>query len=131
MAARKRKATKRKKRRGPWIHTDWENALRQYPKSSGNIHVIWRKNNWEIAITRIHAHGPGAGWRSRQYGLVITNPKEGNVQYPIRHDDGLIAWDWPESVPKYVQEATVKAYEDYLGGPAYLRRYLDGSYSRY
>ena len=125
MAARKRKTTKKKasKRKSP-THIRRSAAAMGAGVTGGE--TVWERNNWEIEIYKGAFEPEYLGYR-----FVIHNKKTWASEYPLRYSDGLIAFDRPEAIPKYVKAALVRAYEQYLGGPAYLSRYPDRSYSRY
>ena len=38
--------------------------------------------------------------------------RAGGTDYPIRYDDGRIAYEWPERCPKYVKEYVAKLLGD-------------------
>lgn len=123
--APKKKATRKKasKRKRP-THVKRSAAAMGAGVIGGE--TVWRRNNWEIEIFRGPFEPTYLGYR-----LVIHNKKTWFSEYPVRYDDGVIAFDRPEAIPKYVKEALVRTYERYLGDPAYLRRYPDGTVSRY
>jgi hypothetical protein len=52
-------------------------------------------------------------WRIREestwaYDVSVENLKTGFSDVGLVTDDGRILWDWPESVPQYVQEEAYK-----------------------
>ena len=47
--------------------------------------------------------------RISEHSMQLDHPS-GYSQYPIRYDDGRIAYDWPEIVPKYIKKAIEKAF---------------------
>lgn len=120
--ATRRRTTKKKasRRKAPKKKSTRKKAGREGGQT------VWKRNNWEIEIFRGPFEPTYLGYR-----LAILNKKTWFTEHPVRYDNGLIAFDRPEAIPKYVKEALVREYERYLGGPAYLRRYPDGSVSRY
>jgi len=125
MTTRKKKTTKKKasKRKGP---TRVRRSAAVMGAALNGAQTVWKRNNWEIQIYRNEFEPEYLGYR-----FIIYNKKTWASEYPLRYDDGLIAFDRPEAIPKYVKAALVRAYEQYLGGPAYLSRYPDRSYSRH
>jgi len=57
--------------------------------------IMWesKNKNWKIIKAGLKNHA-----RIRVEGVS-------HVDYPIKYDDGRIAYDFPERVPKYVQKA--------------------------
>jgi len=122
MASRKRKTKKKATRKK--APTKKATRKKASKRSSADISLmetgrVWKRNNWEIEIFK-------GVWNPDS--IVLNNKKTYQTYYGLRDDDGAIIFDRPEGIPKYVKEAAVRAYERYLGVPAYLGRNPDGSF---
>lgn len=63
--------------------------------------VCWISDNGRWAIT------PDVTANDKDT-VVVTNMSNGITYYPIRYQDGRIAYDFPERVPQYVKEAVAQ-----------------------
>ena len=69
--------------------------------------VLWRKNRW-----RIELFDPSKPWR----GVFIANGV--NAYRATEYENGSVAYDFPERVPKYVQKVVSKNITKWVRGPA-------------
>jgi hypothetical protein len=65
------------------------------------IVVLWANKNWRVAAAVWH--------RPKRWRICVQSPW-GTVDWPIRYADGQIAYDNPESIPKYVKHETAMAF---------------------
>lgn len=124
MASRKRKTKKKATRKkAPTKKATRKKASKRSTADISlmetGIATVFKRNNWEIEIVK--------GVWNPDY-IVLTNKKTYQSYWGVRDDDGAIIFTRPEDIPKYVKEAAVRAYERYLGVPAYLGRNPDGSF---
>ena len=61
----------------------------------------WERGNWRIDITPTAAGN---------LGLKVSNLRTWLTEYPVRYDDGRIAYDWPERIPAYVKRHVERLY---------------------
>lgn len=63
--------------------------------------LLWKSGNgrWEI-YSFINPYGV--------LRIMVVDDRTGYCDYPIMYDDGGIAYDFPERIPKYVREKVRK-----------------------
>lgn len=68
-------------------------------------HNFFQNYNWRVSLAITQT-----GKRMHVENLVT-----GFCDWPIRYDDGRIAYDYPERLPKYIKSQVAKAFRRLIG----------------
>lgn len=71
--------------------------------------ILWQNKIRKITVQVIES----MGYYSRRFLVVVIHDtiNHVHVDYPIQYESGIIAYDFPERIPKYAKSLISKAFK--------------------